>query len=72
MIMSVLEVAGRKRGLDSDSGPEVKRQRPDLEADIYSEKMYSVYVKSAMDSLGKVCSDLQMFPTIARLLAERI
>lgn len=55
MIMSVFEPASRKRGLQADNISEVKRQCTDLEGDAFSDKMYSVFVKSAMESLEKVC-----------------
>lgn len=34
--------------------PDLKRSRVDS-ADVFSEKMYSVYVKSAMEAMEKVC-----------------
>lgn len=53
MIMSVREPISRKRNI-TDSIQEVKRPRTELE-ETFSDTMYSVYVKSAMEALEMVC-----------------
>lgn len=54
MIMSVHDTLSRKRDMPQDLLPDQKRSRVDS-SDAFSDKMYSVYVKSAMESMEKVC-----------------
>lgn len=57
--MSVFEPSSRKRVLQSENISEAKRQCMDLEGDAFSDKMYTLFVKSAMESLEKVCLKLR-------------
>ncbi|SGZ48813.1 CIC11C00000001622 [Sungouiella intermedia] len=52
MIMSVHDTLSRKRDMPQDLLPDQKRSRVDS-SDAFSDKMYSVYVKSAMESMEK-------------------
>lgn len=56
MIMSVHDPLSRKRDLPVESLlPDLKKPRPEPDSEAFSEKMYSLYVKSAMDAMEKVC-----------------
>lgn len=59
MIMSVHEPLSRKRALGSDSVLDVKRHCPDIDhPEAFSDTMYTVLVKSALENLEKVCFQL--------------
>lgn len=55
MIMSVHDPLSRKRAILAESLPEEKRLRHDPESEAFSEKMYGLFVKSAMEAMDKVC-----------------
>lgn len=52
MIMSVHDPLSRKRDMPENM-PDLKRSR--AENSDFSDKMYSVYVKSAIEAMEKVC-----------------
>lgn len=46
----------RKRSFSETGGPETKKSKNESDGNsVFSEKMYSAYVKSAFESLDKVC-----------------
>lgn len=61
--MSVHDPLSRKRDMPENL-PDLKRQRPERDSDTFSDKMYSVYVKSAIDAVEKVCLNFEMFSGI--------
>lgn len=70
MIMSVHEPLSRKRALGSDSVLEVKRHCPDIDhPEAFSDTMYLVLVKSALENLEKVC---QSFPSFKFMTNSRM
>lgn len=54
MIMSVHDPIARKRLLADGSSSSSKKSRPNDDT-AFSEKMYSAYIKSALEGLDKVC-----------------
>lgn len=60
MIMSAVhDPLGRKRPFEDENGPESKKSKSESESatsTMFSDKMYSAFVKSAFESLDKVCS----------------
>lgn len=65
MIMSVHGPLSRKRNILAENLSEEKRLRPEPDSEVFSEKVYSLFVKSAMESMEKVC--IMRFPPPERL-----
>ena len=56
MIMSVHDPITRKRNMGDAHTTDLKRQRVDMDSsEAFHDTVYTVFVKSAMESLEKVC-----------------
>lgn len=58
MIMSLHDPLSRKRNLGQEPLTDPKRARTENEQEKISEQVYTLFVKSAMESLEKVCEIL--------------